>query len=412
MLPYGLKTFNSLSNSYFRYYFANNLVGQAAVNMQGMARSLLVYRLTDSAVLLGLFSVLSFIPLVLLAPFGGALADRMKKKHVVMAGQIGGVLTPLVVAIPLATGYLSADHPLSWWVFVVSYALDGVGMGLTGPSYQAIVREIVRADQVMNALSLNSLGMNVFRFVSPLAAGFVISAMGFAPVFFIIAALFLSGAFFLAPLPAVEPAEKSKIAFSRSLIDVREGFSYVRRQPALFTVLVFMMFGVFLTMPYGSLMPIFADDVLRVGSSGYGILISVSGIGATIVCVVLASLPNKRRGLVMLIGTMFLGLALAGFSFSRVWLLSLVLIFVVGLGDTIRMTLGNTLLLYYSDQLYWGRVMSLQAAQFGLSSLGILLAAMLAERVGVQWAVGGAAIALTLFTAYTLVFVPRLRRLD
>ena len=171
-------------------------------------------------------------------------------------------------------------------------------------------------------------------------------------------------------------------------------------------------FCVIFSMPYIMLLPIFADDILKVGATGLGVLMSVSGIGAMVGSVFLASLPGKKRGVLMLSSTLLLAVALVGFSFSTSWYLSLALIVFVGLGQTGRMTLSNTLLQYYTKDEYLGRVMSLFLMQFGLSSFGTFAAGLLAESMGVQWAVGGFAIVLALVTILALVFVPRLRKLD
>jgi MFS family permease len=407
-----LRTFRSLSNPGFRFYFANSLVSQASVNMLGMARALLVYRLTGSAALLGIASVINFAPVIFLAPLGGVLADRLKKKHVVLMGQLSSVLMALLMAVPLSMGYLQADNHASWWVLLASYVLDGMAIGLTGPSYQAIVREIVTAEEVMNAVALNSLAMNVLRMLAPLAAGFLINELGFAAVFYIVAGLFLAGNVFIALIPSSALLPTGPVGQRRSWAEIRRGFAYVRGQPALSILLVFLFVSMLLSMPYGSLMPIFADDVLNVGATGMGILVSVSGIGATISSLVLASMPNRRRGIILLSGTLLLGLTLTAFSFSRSWAASLVLIFFVGSGEGVRMTVGNALLLYYAEREYWGRVMSLQSMCFGLSSLGVVAAALLAGRIGAPWAVGGMAFVLVFLTLLAIAFVPRFRRLE
>jgi MFS family permease len=161
-----------------------------------------------------------------------------------------------------------------------------------------------------------------------------------------------------------------------------------------------------------TLMPIFTDDILKVGASGLGLLISISGAGAILGSLVLASLPNKRRGIMLLISAFILGVALAGFSFSSSWYLSMVLIVFVGLGQAGRMALGNTLIQYYVDDEYRGRVMSIYVMQFGLTSFGGFAAGMIAEAVGPQWALGGFAMVLVLVSLLVLAFLPRLRRLD
>ena len=146
-----------------------------------------------------------------------------------------------------------------------------------------------------------------------------------------------------------------------------------------------------------------AENVFNVGPVGVGVIVG---------SLILASLPNKKRGLMLLCGTLILSLALVGFSFSHRWLLSLFMIAIVGLGQSTRMALGNTLIQYYTDDTYRGRVMSIYLMNFGLMGFGVFAAGVLAEAIGVQWAIGGFAAVLAVLVVLTLVFVPRIRKLD
>ena len=139
---------------------------------------------------------------------------------------------------------------------------------------------------------------------------------------------------------------------------------------------------------------------------------SLSGIGAIASSVILASLPNKRRGAILLTSSLLMGLALIGFSFSSSYYLSMALIVFVGMGQAGRATLANTLLQYYVDEAYRGRVMSIYIMEFGLRSFGVFLAALLAEEIGVQWSIGGLAVILVIVSLAAILFVPRIRRLE
>jgi predicted MFS family arabinose efflux permease len=282
-------------------------------------------------------------------------------------------------------------------------------MGLMMPSRQAILPEIVNQEQLMNAVSLNTFGMNFFRLVSPALAGFLIDAFDFAAVYYAMTGMYLMAVLFIALMPLTSTMS---LRGGGAMADIREGLQYIRRETTILLVLLFTLFAVILSMPYMFLMPIFTEGVLKVGAIGMGVLISVSGVGAMIGSIVLASLPNKKRGLMLLFSVLLLGLALIGFSFSGSWYLSLVLIIFVGLGQTGRMTLGNTLLQYYVQDEYRGRVMSLYLMEFGLMSFGTFAAGLLAEAVGVQWAVGSFAMVCALLAMMALFFVPRLRRLE
>jgi MFS family permease len=177
-------------------------------------------------------------------------------------------------------------------------------------------------------------------------------------------------------------------------------------------LLLLSLATIILSTPYQSLLPIFVDDVLKVGAKGMGILMSVSSVGAVIASLTLASLPNRKRGLLLLATSLILGLALVGFSFSTSWYLSLIVIVFVGLGQTSRMTLGSALLMYYTKEEYLGRVMSIYQLESGLTSFGTFFAAVLTDTIGIQWAVGGFAMVLAVVCVFVLAFSPRLRKLD
>ncbi|MBI4181258.1 MAG: MFS transporter [Chloroflexi bacterium] len=404
-----VKTIDSLKNSAYRFYFLG-MVGQwGSMNMQQVTRALLIYRLTGSAAILGLMSLANALPQLLLSLFGGVLADRVQKKRVIQAGQVASAVVALSVAVALTTGYLSPQHPGSWWVLMVNAILQGTVMAFMMPARQAIIPEIVGKEQVMNAVALNSLGMGTLRLLAPAAAGFLIDAFNFEAVFYTMTGLYLMAVVFTNFIPATGTISRRG---SSVLVDIKEGLKYMWRKPIILTVLIFTLAIVILSMPYQMMMPIFADDILKVGATGLGVMMSVSGAGAMVGSLILASLPNKRRGSILLLSSLVLGMALVAFAFSRSWPLSLGLMVFIGLGQASRQTLGSTLLQSYSDAEYLGRVMSVNMMDMGLSSLGTFFAGIMAESIGAPWAIGGFAMVLVLLMILTLVFVPRLRRLD
>lgn len=405
----GKQTFRSFKNPAYRLYYGGMLGQMAAMNMQQLAGSLLIYRLTGSAAILGAMSLANAIPMICLSLFGGAIADRVQKKYVLLIGQAAFAVVSLSVALALTLGYLSAERAGSWWILIVSSMLQGSVMGLMMPSRQAVIPEIVSDEELMNAISLNVMGMNSLQLFAPALAGFLIDAFDFKAVYYVMTGMYIIAVIFFAFLPLTGTMVNRGISV---LAGIKEGLNYVRHDTIIFLVLIFSFLTVILSMPYTMLMPVFADDILKVGATGLGVLLSVSGIGAVSGSLVLASLPNKKRGIILLVSSLFLAVALVGFSFSSTWYLSLGLIVLVGLGQSGRMTLSNALLQYYVKDEYVGRVMSLFLMQFGLSSFGTFAAGLLTEAMGVQWAVGGFAMVLVLIAVLALVFVPRLRKLD
>ena len=379
------------------------------MNMQLMARSLLVWRLTGSAAILGLMQLFNALPILFLSLFGGILADRFQKKYVLLAGMVISAIVSLGVGLTLSFGFLSAAREGSWWILALASVLQGCVMGLMIPSRQAIIPEIVSNEDLMNAVSLDSLGMNTLRLTAPALTGFLIDAYDFSAVYYAMAAMYTLGAIFIGFMPLTG---RMLTRGGQALADIAEGFRYIKSHTTIMYLLIFTLFVVILSMPYMTLMPIFSEEILDVGATGMGVLISVSGAGALAGALVFASLPNRKRGLMLLVGSFILGAALTGFSFSDSWYLSLALIVFVGLGQTARMTLGNTLIQYYVDDEYRGRVLSIYVMEFGLTSFGSFGAGMLAEALGVQWALGGFAITLAVIAVFTLLFVPRLRNLE
>lgn len=404
-----LRTLSSLRNRVYRYYYGGILGQMASMNMQMIARSLLAYRLAGSPAILGIMALAHSLPVLSLSLLGGVIADRLPEKYVLIVGQACSAVVALGVAIALTLGYLSVAHASSWWILVVASLLQGIIMGLMMPSRQSIIAEIVDEEHLMNAVALNGLGMNLLRITAPALAGFFIDAFGFKSIYYTMTGLYLMSVIFIALMPLTKPVTVRGLGV---LKDLKSGLRYVRHETTVFFILVFVLFAVVLSMPYMFLMPIFADDILQVGAKGMGILISVSGIGAITGSVVLASLPNRRRGAMLLVSGVVLGLALTGFSFSTSMPLSLFLIAIIGLGHSGRMALANTLLQYYVAPDYRGRVMSIYLMEFGLMSFGVFFASILAERIGVEWSVGGFALILALVYLLALAFVPRIRNLD
>lgn len=404
-----LRTFSSFKNPVFRLFYMAMMGQMAAMNMQMMARSFLVYHLTGSYVALGVMALANSVPMLVLSLFGGVLADRVQKKYVLIAGQTASGLVALGIAGMLAFGLMSPDIPNSWSLLIVAALFQGTIMGLMMPARQAIIPEIVGEDQLMNAVSLNTMGMNLLRLFAPAVAGFLIAGVGYEAVYYAMTAMYVVSVFFVLLMPKTGTIS---LQGRGALADVGEGLKYIKSQTTIMLILMLTLVMVLLSMPYMFLLPVFAIDILGVGESGGGLLMSISGIGAIVGSIVLASLPNKKRGLMLLVSGIVLGLALTGFSFSSVWISSVAFIIFIGVGQTGRMTLANTLLQYYVKDEYRGRVMSVYMMEFGLTSFGVFFTTLLAEQVGVQWAVGSLAITLVVLSTAFLIFVPRIRNLD
>jgi MFS family permease len=404
-----IRTFNSLKNPAFRLYYVGMIGQWSSMNMQMVARSLLIYRISGSGVVLGLAALANALPMIIGSLWGGALADRMQKKTILFYSMVGSMLLSLVVAYAISTGYLTEDVPHSWWILIATATVQGGVMGLMMPSRQAIIAEIVDEKQILNAVSLNTMGMNTFRILAPAATGFLIEATDFSIVYYISTGMYGMAALcmFLMPKTAQKFSEGES-----ALADIVDGVRYIRSHRTMFLVLLATLSVMICGLPFMQLMPMITEDVLHVGEVGLGILFSVSGIGAIVGSLILASLPSKKRGTIMLISGIIMGLALVGFGFSTWWLVSVGLVIFVGLGQTGHRASGNSLAQNYTEPEYRGRVMSFMMMGIGFSSLGTFFAGVLAEALGVGWAIGGLAMILVLTSVALLMFTSRLRKLE
>ena len=174
-----LRTFASFKIAPFRLFYGAMLGQMAGMNMQMMARSLLIYRLTDSATALGVMGLANAIPMVFFSLFGGVIADRVQKKYVLLLGQAFSAVISLAIALLLTFDIVDVQRANSWWILIAAALAQGTVMGLMMPSRQAIIRDLVGRQQLMNAISLNTLGMNSLRLVAPAIAGFLIEFTGF-----------------------------------------------------------------------------------------------------------------------------------------------------------------------------------------------------------------------------------------
>ncbi len=403
------KTFVSFKNPVYRLYYFSMVGHWSSMNMQMLARNLLVYRINPSGAILGILALANAIPMIIFTLPGGVVADRIQKKTIIQISQIVSILISLVTTIVIFTGYLGPDNPESWWVLVVSGALQGAVMGFMLPARSAIVSEIVPPEHLMNAISLNNLGMNVFRVISPALAGFLVDVFDFWVVFAIMTVMIIMSWVFILFVP---PTSQRHVEGGNSLADVVEGWRYIRSEKTILIVLVFTVLVIILGSPYSQLLPMFTEDILKVSATDMGILIAVSGVGAIVGSLILASLMNRKRGMILLIAGIVLGLSLIVFSFSNMWYLSLGIIVLVGMGSTIEMALGNSLVQYYTDAVHRGRVMSFLMLGFGLGSLGSFFAGLLAEGIGAPWAVGSLAILLVAITLFMFSTSKRVRNLD
>jgi MFS family permease len=424
--PYRQGTFAALKLRAYRIFFGALLMQMTAMNMQMVARSWFMYELTGSAVMLGAVGLGSALPMLTVSLFGGVLADRIRKKSILVAGQFASALVALGIAVSITVG------AISWVHLFVAALFQGLVLALMMPARQALIYELVGANTLMNAIALNAAAMNFIRLTAPALAGFFIAFWSIEGVYYMMSALYVLGFMFAVRLPRTgtdRPRESTAIQ------ELTEGLRYIRHNADVSALLVLTLLATILSMPYLFLLPMFTRDIFVVdvsifgrlaswpligsmllalgeSSARQGLLISVSGLGALAGSLVVASMSSRKRGLIFLLSLLLTAVSLVAFSATGSYLLALTFFITMGLGQAGRMALSNTLLLSNTDDIHQGRVMSVYMMNWGITMIGVFFVGILADRVGVQLAVGGAAGLLALITLYYLLLTPRIRRLD
>ncbi len=403
-----LQTFASLGRPTFRWFYLAMLAQMAAMNMQLIVRGYVVFEITHSFTALGGIALASSMPMLALSIFGGLMADRLPKKSVLQAGQLVSVLNALVMGVLLLSGEVEL-----WHLFLASLA-QGTTMALMMPARQAMIPEVVSRDLLMNAVALNSAGMNLMRLLAPAAGGFLIWAMGggtmgAGPVYLAMAALYLLAVITLAPVPRGTAASEGSAR--GGLGDLRDGFAYVRRDATILAVLGVAFLSAFLAMPYLQLLPGFVDEALDGGPVELGLLTAISGGGALAGALVIASLPERRRGLLLLASAILLGGALIVFSASGAFWFAAVAMAFVGIGTAGRQAFSQILLHHYVEDEFRGRVMALMMIQPGMMSFGAFFVGIMSEAIGVERAIAILAAVLAAVSGLLLLLSPHLRRL-
>jgi MFS family permease len=393
---------HALRNRNFRVFVMGQLVSLIGTWMQSVAQSWLVYRLTGSAVLLGTVGFASQIPIFLLSPLGGVVADRHERRRVLLLTQSTMMVLAMVLAVLTLLGHIHV------WHILVLASMLGIANGFDIATRQAFVVELVPRADLPNAIALNSSMFNGARVVGPAIAGIIVSAVGEGWCFFGNAVSYLAvlASLLLLRLPRRDVTERRASPFE----DILEGFRFVAGTRPIRSLLMLLGLVSMTGMPYATLMPVMAQDVLHSGASGLGLLMGAAGTGALAGALALAW-HNSLRGLGRWVGlgAVSFGTWLILFSLSRSFWLSVALLLPAGFSLLLQMSSTNTLIQSMVPDRLRGRVMSVYAMTFmGMAPLGALLAGAAADVLGAPAAIG---IGGGLSIAGGLVFLLRLAEL-
>ena len=397
-----LLALRSLRHRNFRLFAAGQLISMTGTWVQLVAQSWLIYRLTGRATLLGLVGFAGNFPIFLLAPIGGALADRFERRRIIVVTQAISMVLAFVLA-----GLTLGGVVREWHIVALAAGL-GIIHAFDIPARQSFLVEMVGRDDLINAIGLNSSLFNGARMIGPAVAGVLVAAVGEGWCFFINA---ISFAAVLVALLAIRVPPFQAPAKTSTLSRIREGFAFAVHERPVRALLVMLSFLSLVGMPFMVLMPVFADRVLFGGPAAYGILMSAAGMGALAGAIALAS-KRDVRGLGGWVARAAIGFGalLAVFSLSRSMWLSVLLLLPIGFSMMVQISSSNTLIQTMVPDALRGRVMSVYSMMFmGMAPLGALLSGWSADRIGAPRTVLIGGTACVIAAAIFRWSLPRLR---
>jgi len=378
----------SLRHRNYRLFFTGQLISLIGTWMDTVAEAWLVYRLSHSPLLLGVAAFASQIPVFLLAPIGGLIADRYDRRKILIWTQALSMVQAMILAI------LTLTHVVTIWHVIVLAAGLGIVNAIDMPTRQAFVVDMVNREDLMNAIALNSSMFNGARVVGPAVAGVIVAAIGEGWCFFANSVSYIAviaGLWLMTTRPDAAP----RAAHAGAISQIKEGFRFVMSEKPVRALLSLLAVVSLFGMSYSVLMPVFADQILHAGPRGLGLLMGCAGVGALGGAISLA-LKKEVAGLGrwIVLGACGFGVALIIFGQSSITLLSCVVLLGAGYAMMVQMSSSNTLIQSMVPDHLRGRVMAIYTGTFmGMAPVGALLSGTLAQHIGAPYtvAIGGVA---------------------
>lgn len=425
--------FRALRHSNYRLYFFGQLISLSGTWMQTIAQNWLVYRLTGSPVSLGVMNGLSVLPLLPMALFGGSLADRFPRRWLIVITQ------SLMMGQAFLLAWLTWSGRIQvWHVWAMAMLLAAFQM-LDVPARQAFVVEMVGEEDLGNAIALNSSLFNFARIIGPSLAGLVVATLGEAMAFFLNGLSFL--AVIIGLLAMRLPSSSARRRLSGASMDPLAGLVRIRSDAILLGLVSMVGVSAFLSMPYTTLLPVFARTSLwnsaapvvetlcrvaegsRLGGAllscvqpeavAYGLMMGAVGVGAVTGALLAATYGDAGgRGRMLTWGNMGFPVALLGFSLSRSFFIALIFLVLTGIAFVWQNALANTLIQTHVEDSVRGRVMGVYTLSFQLMMrLGGLQAGLMAGWLGAPATVALGAIASLSYMLWAHQRYPEIRRL-
>lgn len=376
--------------------------------MDQVTRGWLIYELTNSTVQLGLVRGVQALPILLLSPIAGSAADRYSRKMQILVAQILDGAMYGVLALLILSGLVEP-----WHVYATAFAM-AIVQTFQQPARAAIIADVVPGKNLTNAIGLNSVIFNVARSTGPALAGVLIAAYGTGGAYVTQTVFYLLATYWTLRLRPTEQHTGSshrhaEVSFGRSII---EGWTFSWQNKTIRAALLITMFASLFIVPFTTLLPVFARDILAVGATGQGLLLTAMGVGALGSAVIITSFGDRLpRGIFMLGGVILYGLGVVVFAASPWFNLSMALMVIVGFANVCSHALVQTVLQTYAPPEFRGRTIALFHMGQVVMTLGSMFLGALAALWGTQWAVASMGAAGALAMLAIQLILPRTRHI-
>ena len=396
-----LRAIETLRHRQFRLLWFGHSFTSMAFWMDQVARGWLIYELTDSALQLGLVRGVQAIPTLLLSPVAGTAADRYSRKLQILVAQGIDGLMFVALALLIFTGEIQP-----WHVYATAFGM-AIVQPFQQPARAAMIADVVPLSHLTNAIGLNSIIFNVARSTGPALAGVLIATFGTGGAYATQAVFYALATIWTVRLRPVESSSRGHsghgVSFGQSII---EGWRFSWKNETVRTALLVVMFASLFIAPFVTLLPIFARDILGVGATGQGLLLTAMGVGALVTAVIIAFFGDRMpRGIYMLGGVALFGLSVVAFAASPWFQLSMALMVIVGFANVCSHALVQTVIQTYSPSEFRGRAIAVFHMSNVVMTLGSMLIGALATLWGAQWAMAwmGAAGALAMLALHLML---------
>ena len=363
-----------------------------AGQFQGIGQGYLAYDLTRSASLLGVISVGYGLPMIALALFGGAIADRMERKRLIQIFQGAEALIALGLALSVISG------TVTWYHILAASIIHGALFAFMLPARQAIIPQLVDKSEVTNAIALNSAGQSAVMLTAPAICGTLY--VGFGPeAVFIAMFVFQSLAVILTemvPVSGQGPVQPQQNLFK----DVKDGIRVMKNNRVILVLIAMALTSTMFAMPFTHLLPVFVVAMYGRQAGALGILSAILGLGSLAGSLIVASIGNWKRGMLLLTTSFITGITLISLALFPYYFAGLVVMLFMGFGASPQRALKESLAMDAVDDLFRGRVMSMLMITIGLVPIGVLPLGLIADAFGPATAL---AIMGTIMTAMTLI---------